>query len=393
MSRLDEHRIAALLSEASEPRDPVVPPGRDFTRRAHRRLMWGWVRSGAAALAMVATVGGGGFWIAWQGAADLPPPATRQMLQVSGLDDRGPGEAQAPVVGPRPEQPERSTPLEPPESPLPWGTSDVAVAPVPVPAAELLTRLQHQLAPQLEGTDPVGQERTDQNAAEARQVEVACRYSRTRCEQPRDDMQLPFVDGQVTALTAEEYLQSLEWLWAMPRASLSGSGGGVVGDSSDGSLPPSWQTGAAEGANTTVDAAEWSAVMVDCLHQQGHGAQVVSGLPWLSASERTPELAPDARACALAHQPPWAWQQLDPQQWRQVHVHLQQHWLTCLGPPAGDAELIAPEQLIAGAAAGRPISEPLLTWDSASASASVSVAARACQVQPDDVADVFADID
>lgn len=329
MSGLDDHRIAALLSEAADPMDPVVPPGRDFTRRAQRRLVLGWARTGLLALTMVLTVGGGGFWIAWQGAEQAPPSAVRQSVLVSGPDggsagglEVGPGlDSSAPTIGT----------LALPEAGL------ALIGPM---TTELLARAQHLIG---QPAEPLTADEAIALAAEM--AADACRYNVTRCERPREDMELPFHEGQVTDLTAAGYLNSLEWLWAMPRSTV-GAGFEVP------------ETVAEEWGQ--VSAAEWPGAMVSCLRTHGHPARVTSGLPWVPASARTIELAPDARQCALWSQPPWVWDELSQAQWEGVHVHLSEQWLGCLGLTGRSSDLIGLGDFLEQVEMGRPVAVALV---------------------------------
>jgi hypothetical protein len=86
-----EQRLAAVLSDAAEPMDPVVSPGRALTQRAQRRAAAR--RSGvvAGALAAVLAVGGAGVWLSSQ-VQDSGPvtPAGDPPQSVRDAADRGP---------------------------------------------------------------------------------------------------------------------------------------------------------------------------------------------------------------------------------------------------------------------------------------------------------------
>lgn len=77
-----EQRLAALLSDAAEPMDPVVSPGAALTQRAQRRAA---ARRGgivAGALAAVLAVGGAGVWLSTQ--TQDPGPVSPAVIPAGG---------------------------------------------------------------------------------------------------------------------------------------------------------------------------------------------------------------------------------------------------------------------------------------------------------------------
>lgn len=144
--------------------------------------------------------------------------------------------------------------------------------------------------------------------------------------------------GGHTYLSMQDYAMAVDWLWGRPT---SGEQAWMQAEEVDViEVVPVWQ---------------WPRVMADCLVDRGYPARVEEGLPWVEPGAQDADLSRAGQTCALAHQPQWAYADLDEETWREVHAYMETTWLTCLSQSVADPGTVIEEDRFVELALRGPI--------------------------------------